>query len=716
LALAVSTKPGQYTLTKSEREEVAKRARERFELAHDQDHENRRRQDEDTRFVYEDGASWPAKTRAERKAAGDPCMSFPQLRQFVSQVVNEQRQQRPAIHVYAIHDSKESNETAELLQGLIRGIERDSRAEAVYDWGYQHTVLGGRGYWRVVSQYESPDSFNQVLVIQRITDPLSVFMDQNYTDPDGGDREWAFVIERVAREEYKRRWPNASLADFTSESKWCPTQDEVVVADYYERKLVPKKLLMLVNGEVGFEEDLKKQYGDAMPPVQQERVTDVYKVCWYKVGGGGEVLEQYEWPGTIIPIICSMGDEVIIDGKRHFMGLIHQAKDAQTLFDFGMTQQAVKLSLTPRAPFIATKEAVENYDQMWKTANTANWSTLVYNGFRKDGTPIPPPQRTEGALIDSGWLNWSQQMQGLMRSCIGLYENTLGMRGQEVSGRAILAREQQGDNATFHFLDNFSRAIALTGRILLECIPTYYDTQRMVTLVGEDDEAKPTVINQQVPDPMFPARSIRVKDITVGKFAVRVEAGRGYATKRKEMAELTMEMVKAFPPIMQFAGDIVMRVQDIPDADQLAERFKAMLPPQIQQMLAAKDAGQDPQLAAANAQIQQLSQQLMQVQQQFQGLATAHEQLKQDRSASIAASQARMHQAEISAQTAAQDSENDRLNILLQRQVAMEKAANERDKTMATILTKLIEVVAQGHHAQVTQAQQAATAAMVANP
>lgn len=703
---------------KTDYSELLARAKKRFEDHRGRDSENRKRQEEDTRFVYEAGAQWPTDTRKEREAAGDPCMEFPQLKQFLSQVVNQQRQQRPGITVYGVTGDA-SDETAELIQGVIRGIERDSRAEAVYDNGYHHEVLGGRGYWRVLSEYESPTSFNQKLVIRWVPDPLSVDLDPNYIEPDGSDRSWAFISETVTDDEFKRRWPKAEPLSIDTGSKWYPADNEVVIADYYERERVEKRLLLLADGKtVGFEDDLRKQYGDQLDGmVARERMAETFRVCWYKIAGGDQVLEEYDWPGTIIPVVCAIGDHVIIDGKWVFQGLITQARDTQTLFNFGMTQQAVHLALSPRAPFLAAAEAVAGREKMWKTANKANWSTLIYNAFRKDGSPIPPPIKTQLTQIDSGWLNWTQQMTGLMRSIIGMYENSLGMHSQEVSGKAIIAREEQGDQSTFHFLDNFSRAIALTGRILLECIPTYYDTERIVTIVGEDGEAKPQTINQSVAAPTMddPYAAIRIKDITVGKYAVSVEAGPGYATKRKELAAMTLEMVKAFPQMLQFAGDVVMRAQDLPEADELADRFKAMLPPPIQQMLAAKDQGQNPQVASLNAQLQTMGQQLQQLQQQLQMVGMENQQLKLDKSASIAASNARTEQAHASVQAQEMAAQNEQMQIIANRLDNQEKRAIERDKVMADILKTLIDAqVSQQQVAQ--QAQQEATAAMQANP
>jgi hypothetical protein len=572
----------------------------------------------------------------------------------------------------------------------------------------------------VVSEYEREDSFNQKLVIRRIADPSSVVLDPDFQEPDGGDRDFGFVFEDMdIEDEFETRYPKAETVSVDLEMpEWYPKEGQIRVADYYERVCRPATLVMLGDGSTAFKDEVPE--GAVLAADEKgkpiERETERYSIAWYTVAGGDQILDEHEWPGTIIPVVCAMGSEIVIEGERLYQGLIDRAKDTQTLFNFGMTQQAIHLALTPRAPWIGPAASVAGYETLWNQANTANFSFLPYKHVDDKGQPIPAPIRGQPAQPDAGWINWTQQMMALMRSIIGMYENSLGMKGQEKSGVAIRAREQQGDNATFHFLDNFSRAISLTGRIIIECLPTFYDTERIVTIVGPDDVAKLETINKKVPGPN-PLEAIKLKDVTVGKYAVTAEAGPGYATKRQEMADLMMQMVQAYPPLMQFAGDIIVKVQDIPDADQLADRIKLMLPPPIQKWLQAEEAGQNPEVAALQEQMQQMGQQMQQqmqaMQQQLQAAGQENQQLKADKSASIAASQARQAQAEAGIQNDQQNAIFDRMAHMEKMQAEEAKAAAARDKNVIDFLKVLAQAV---QPQQVLDQQPAATAALEANP
>lgn len=608
-------------------DDILDEARIRFTKIQEDDRENRDNQRSDTEFVYVKGKQWTDEVRSKRSGWDEPCLEFDQLKQFVNQVVNDERQNKPAILVHAAGDGA-SKEVAEIEQGLIRAIEYDSNAEAAYDTGFQSAVIGGRGWWRVLTEYEKPvggrPSFDQKIVIKPIPDSLTVYASLDYEQPDASDRGFLFVIEKVQKEDFEKRWPKADPVSFDElEGNWKEGEDVIVVADYYRRVCTFRTLVAMSDGAVG--------YKDEMPPPPEgvievrSREVEVWTVEWYKITGD-QIIDTIECPGDVIPVIQTTGDDIIIDGKRIYQGLVCKARDAQAMYNYGMTQQAIHLSLTPKAPWVAPQEAIEDYQEIWKNANTKNYSVLPYKHKDRDGQPIERPTRTQPSTPDAGWINWCGTMTQVMRSTIGMYENSLGMKGTEVSGKAIMARERQGDVGTFHYVDNQHRAIALTGRVIQSWIPVYYDSERIAHIVGRDGQRKAVTLNQNAPDPQDPTQMVVLNDVTMGSYTTVIEEGPGYATKRQETAEKLMSMVNSFPQLMEVAGDLVMKSLDVADADIIAERFRFALPPQIQQALAAEQQGAkaDPvmtqKLMQAQQQMEQMKQGLQQLQQENQQL------------------------------------------------------------------------------------------------
>jgi hypothetical protein len=219
-----------------------------------------------------------------------------------------------------------------------------------------------------------------------------------------------------------------------------------------------------------------------------------------------------------------------------------------------------------------------------------------------------------------------------MKSIIGMYDASLGARSNEVSGRAIIARQREGDVSTFHFIDNLGRAIRHTGRILIDLVPKVYDKPRIVRVLGEDGSERTVPVNQQMPQmnaqtgqPMVDpngAPILAIHDLAAGKYDLTVETGPSFMTRRQEAAEQMVEFVRAFPPAASVMGDLLAKNLDWPGAAEIAERLKALLPPALQQ----QQQGLPPQVAQ---QIEQGKQMIQQGQQLIQQLQAENAQLKQ---------------------------------------------------------------------------------------
>lgn len=599
--------------------DVWKEAHKRWEYVNDADYENRKRAKDDIEFVWVKGKQWPDRIRLEREADNRPWLEINQLPQFIKQVVNDQRQNRPAIKIRP-EGPGAKKEVAEIMEGLCRSIEYKSQAASIYDSAFEGAVTGGRGYWRVCTEYAERDSFDQVISLKRIPDPMAVYMDPDYQAPDASDIEWCFVAEIMTKEAFKAQWADVDPLDFegmdtrTLESKWIEGDDKVIVADYFRKVYEPRTLVALSDGQTIWEDLLgepderpkgaPKDYEDTYGGVRvvDRRDSDDCIVEWYKVYGGG-VLAKYDWAGKFIPVVMCIGDEIMVQGARTFQGLIRRARDVQTMFNFWQTKATESLALAPNAQWLVPDTAIEGYEGIWNNANIRNYVALPYRAKPN----APPPQRLDPAMAQSGLLEQANQCRQDFYTTIGIYPPSLGKDSQEVSGIAINYRQQQGDRATFHFVDNLSRAIELTGRIVVDLIPHIYDTQRMLSILADNGDQSMVAVNQ--PDP---ATGRVVNDLRTGEYSVAVDVGPSYATRRMSAAQSMLEFMQVYPAAAPLMGDMLARNQDWPEADDIAARMQVMLPPQIQ-MLEAKP-GQDPKVAALAVQIQQM-QQAMQGQQ-----------------------------------------------------------------------------------------------------
>lgn len=598
-------------------DDLLKDAREEFDRAEQAESKNRANWVSDVRFARL-GEQWPDAVRKQREAEGRPCLTLNRLPAFIRQVTNDARQNSPSIKFHPVGDGADKA-TARVLDGLVRNIEYTSNADVAYDTALEHAVTGGFGYFRISTDYADDDSFDQDIRIERIANPLSVYGDELCFDADSANWNKAFITEMWDEEAFKKKWKGAAAANFEADSKdlagWRDGND-IRVAEWWKREEVPTRLLRLSDGMIILEEQYQriKDFLDAQRiVVVGDRPSKTMRVT-QRIITGAEVLETNTWAGKYIPIVPVYGDDIIVEGERHLLSLVRFAKDPQQMHNFWRTASTELVALAPKAPFIGARGSFNSDAAKWATANNASHAYIEYD-------PVPggaPPQRQPFSGPPAGALQEAMNASDDMKSIMGLYDASLGARSNETSGRAILARQHEGDVSTFNYIDNLSRAIRHAGRIIADLIPKVYSAPRMIRVIHEDGTNKNVMINQEhAPDPdemEDQAEELqgitRIFDLTTGKYDVTCEAGPSYTTKRQESASQMVEFMRAVPQAGAVMGDLVAKNLDWPGADDIAERLKAMLPPAA--------AGQNPQVLQAQQQMQALQQQLGQLQQQLQ--------------------------------------------------------------------------------------------------
>jgi hypothetical protein len=306
------------------------------------------------------------------------------------------------------------------------------------------------------------------------------------------------------------------------------------------------------------------------------------------------------------------------------------------LYNFSRSAYAERVALTPKAPWVADVKAIEGYEGDWTDANVENQSVLRYNSTDEAGQPLPMPQRNNPSDIPAGFAQDMQLSEHDIQAALGMYSASLGERSNEKSGRAIMARQREGDTATFHFQDNLSRAIRYLGRILVDLIPKIYDSRRVVRILGEDGESKPAIVDPQISGATQKQGNTYIYNLNAGLYDVSVAAGPNYTTKRQEAADAMMQLAQGNPNLFPLIGDVMVRNMDWPGADAIADRLKLMLPPEIKQ--AEENDDESPEVVALKQQAQQM---LDQATQQIQ----AAEQGIQERDQAIAQLQQELQQA-----------------------------------------------------------------------
>ena len=592
------------------------RAKERWSDATDHMREQHARMLDDMRFSNPaDPQQWDPKARELRK--GRPCLTFDRTNQFIAQVVNDGRQNKPAIHCLPA-DSNADVDVAEKLNGLIRHIEYVSRAGIAYDTALEHSARCGLGWIRVIPEVMRPETNEQEIRIKRVHDPLSVKLDPNSTEPDGSDAMWGMVETTFTKREFERQYPDAALSSWDSDGWFADDSIRICEEFYVEEEQENRITVELMGQSATLTEDEYwriAQTTGVKPRVIGTSMVAKRRVKWCKFSGAA-TLEETDFPSQFLPLIPVMGYEVWIEGKRYLCGMTRRMMDSQRFHNFAVSAAYEAMAVQPKAPYLLDERAIDGHEDEWAKLNSGNPAYLPYNGADEMG-PINPPQRLAPPQFGSGISALLAYSGEAMESSIGMFKANLGQSGNETSGRAIMARQREGDTANFHYLDNLNRSIEQLGRVIVDMIPRIYDTQRQARIIGEDGQQDFVDVNPEMPQAVRRDEKKRVIAINpgVGAYDVRVKAGPSYTTLRQQTAEALQEVISRNPAALQLVGDVWVKMQDWPEADKVAKRFKAMLPPQLQ---ALEEEGQEDIPPELIAQMQGMQQQLEQMQQALQ--------------------------------------------------------------------------------------------------
>lgn len=584
-------------------------ALKRFQAAETHEYENRLLAEEDFRFVA--GDQWPEEVKDARKKQKRPYLTFNRLPQFIAQVVGDARQNKPAIKVMPVDDDSDP-EKAKVIEGIIRHIESSSDADIAYLTALEHACGGGFGSWRVKTDYCDELSFDQDIKVERISNPFSVYWDNNAVLVDKSDANWCFVTEWITQEEFDRRYPaeKGMVRDWTSDhtrqefGNWLDSDKGVRLAEYWCKKYKEIEISLMPNGQV-----LEGKQKNAL----RTRKTMKPTVVRYVLSGDKILENEQTWPGKYIPIISIFGPEEFYEGRIRYRSIVRYGKDPMRMHNYWQTAITEKIALAPKVPFVGTVKQFAELEHHWDNINNSNKLWVPYNS---DPQAPGPPLRTAPANINAAEIQQSAQCIDELKATIGIYDASLGNQGNETSGRAIIARQREGDTSTFAWIDNLSRGIEHTGRIIIDLIPKIYDSERVVRIVGEDDSQDLIKVNEvQILNGLTGEHQIN-NDLQVGRYDVVVKVGPSYATRRLEAADSMMQFIQAYPQAASLAGDLIAKNMDWPGADDIAKRLKTLLPPQIQMKEASPEEQQELQEMMGPSPEQQIEQQKLALEQQ----------------------------------------------------------------------------------------------------
>lgn len=556
-------------------EAILAEIREYLALCIAADDQNREQALDDLTFVS--GEQWDPRDRQQRALSGRPCLTINKLPTFLHQVTNDQRQNKMGGKIHPVND--DDVDKAEIVQGIVRHIEYSTNSTVATGTAVNSAATIGFGYYRLITRYCDEETFDQEIAFKRIRNAFTVYMDPGIQEVDGSDQMRCLISEKVPRAEFKRLYPkvNASgvqgLPTGTGDSNlnhWLG-DDFVRVAEFYKVEMEKATLVMTDQGPF-FDDEIPEGAQillKAGKPMRRESARR--KVMWRKVTAV-DILETVEIPCRWIPVFPVFGDELDLDGKVIRSGLVRHAKDPARMYNYWMTAATEEVALRAKTPYIGAEGFMEGHEDEWASANTSSFPALEYKLTSLDGVLAPAPVRQPMADVPIGTITMARTASDDIKATTGLFDSSLGARGTATSGIQERAQQLQGDTANFHYQDNAQITYRHAIRCVIDMVPKVYDGARIVQIMGEDEKITSKPINGYAEEAV---------DITTAKYDVTIGVGPAYSTARQEATDALIEVGKSWPKLMDIAGDKVIGQMDFHGSEEVAERIKRTIPPQI---------------------------------------------------------------------------------------------------------------------------------------
>jgi hypothetical protein len=357
-------------LTKTDNEKIIKEALNRFEIAQNAERNNRQMAVDDAKFVHVKNGQWDEASIQKRK--NRPRYTINRIAGAIDQLTGNQRQQNIGIDVKPM--SGESNEEkAKIFDGIIRSIEKQSKATNSYDVAFDEVVTGGYGAWRILTEFNDDDIFLQDIVIEPITSACSsVWFDPSAKKYDKRDAGWCFLTLMMTVEAFKDKYPDAEISDFAQEkfnSGSCQSwfvNGMVRVAEYWKKIRITKHIAQLSDGRI-IDLDEEKDVIDELAvngiTVVNQRKVNSHKVVSYIMNGAEVLSQEMPWAGKFIPIIPVFGKVTNIEGIDYVRGLVRNAIDPQRIYNYATSSAIEATALTPKDPIWLTTMQAEGHEK-----------------------------------------------------------------------------------------------------------------------------------------------------------------------------------------------------------------------------------------------------------------------------------------------------------------------------------------------------------------
>ena len=533
---------------------------------------------EDIQFVI--GDQWDQETKLRRTRLLKPVLTVNRLPAFVAQYLGSWQQTDTSMKLVPTKGGTKL--VAEIRQGLIRGIVKAPMAKHSVYTAMETAYIAGIGNFGLELRETKNDVFTKEMAIVGFDDPFQVIWDRASREPSGSDANHCFAMHYMTKDDFKKSYPDKTCTGWYGDE----ADETTMTMNGWETEEMVRVCHFWQMQEEEITVGIEKDSGDIIDVTDQtdeERVKNIetdrdgelmirdtvrpYAECY--VMSGSEILEgPFRLNISRIPVFRVEGWALQEASVRYRWGFVRNSKDPQRLHNYWRSVLAEELMKSAASKWLLDQTAMKSgLADQFRKAHLSGDNVLFWDSQSDGAKPefIQPPQLNQAVLTES------QMTVQDIRDVTNKHQASMGVQSNEVSGKAINARQRVSELGDRIYLENMNMALSECAMVMNELIPEVYDTQRVIKVMGDDDEYILQTINGGFGD--------ETPDITRGKYEVTAKTGPSYATKREEAVETMLTMMNHMPQTANYIADIIASNMDIPGADQIAERLMSLLPP-----------------------------------------------------------------------------------------------------------------------------------------
>jgi len=613
---------------------------------------------------------------------GKPSIEFNICESHLSRLWGEFLQQQPDIEVSAEDGAPVHPEQVKLVEGIMRHQIDQANKNGTEFQILRDTMGGGFSAYKVWTEYENEMTFKQVIRFGKVFNPCLTGFDPLARNPSKSDGRFAFELYPKTLEEFKNDFPdiNTSEIKFYGENtgfRWSyRTQKKekvILICDFYEKKKTKVKIVQLPGGftmkldeynerlaawKKREEEGAEKRQAPQI--VGKPRETEIVSICRYRFIEN-MVLEYTETDFKSLPLVFVDGNSEYIETSGRTYQItrpyLHNAVGIQKLINFAGQTLANEFENMVMHKWKISKQSIPT-EKSYQDAFTNNQipNVIVYNELYNNDPNIrlTAPQEVVRTPIPPEISNVFFNSQQILQQVLGSYDASLGaINNNQTSGKAIVEGAFNSNATSMPYIGNKMQGLSQVAQVMLEVIPKYYIEPRTMATIGMDGKKVPRQVNYKGGvNLQYPDNSLKVK----------VEAGVNFTVQKNKALQAINAQSQSTPAFGQFIAqdclDIIVDNIDCRGADLMKQRAEPFMKNMKEQQAQAAQAAQqnNPMMMKQ----QQLQQELQLKNQQMQSDAQI-ENRKQD--------------------IAQQQTDNERMDILLKAQQAHEDRLVQLEKS-----------------------------------